>query len=399
VLRGGERWCWGDNTYAELAAVPAWDGGGTISPCGVTDCRPTPIKVGLPAKVTHVAPGMVFTCAVVGSGDVYCWGSNDTYELGHTVNLSGDITCYDPGFNACNPMPHPVAFANGQKAVSISAGASFACAVLADTTVACWGANQYTTLGTSQIPQGSPVPLPVENVGPGVVQVAAGQHAACAVKGDGTVWCWGANYYGELGHDPATDAPCVVPFQDTRCSLPMPVTDFEHNRVVSGGAVSAGNACACYRSFTSDKAVWCWGTNAWGELGASFPTNDAGHPFPVQTGLQGQVGVSGISDNLCANSEEGGVSCWGEATLGGLGEAGTALAQTCAGGVSCVPHAVPIVGLPAVRQVTAGVYFAVALADDHSVWTWGDNWRGQCGRQPMPDGGNVLPPGRVEGLP
>src|SRR5437773_1950231 len=44
-------------------------------------------------------------------------------------------------------------------------------------------------------------------------QVATGSAHACAIRNDGTVWCWGRNDFGQLGDGNATDS--TVPVQVT----------------------------------------------------------------------------------------------------------------------------------------------------------------------------------------
>ena len=39
-----------------------------------------------------------------------------------------------------------------------------------------------------------------------VAAISAGDDAACALKTDGTVWCWGGNTYGQLGINVRTQA-------------------------------------------------------------------------------------------------------------------------------------------------------------------------------------------------
>ncbi|MFI5099186.1 MAG: RCC1 domain-containing protein [Actinomycetes bacterium] len=76
----------------------------------------------------------------------------------------------------------------------------------------------------------------------GVVQAAAGDDFTCAVRTDRTVWCWGANEYGQLG-DSTTDSR----------ELPVQVQDLAGVVQVTAGGV---HACAV----RSDRTVWCWGS-------------------------------------------------------------------------------------------------------------------------------------------
>jgi alpha-tubulin suppressor-like RCC1 family protein len=98
---------------------------------------------------------------------------------------------------------------------------------------------------------------------PGVRSLTAGYDSACAIKMDGSVWCWGPNWYGQLGNGTyeTTDRPIQV------SSLANALD------VVSGG----GHACAA----KSDGTVACWGLDSVNQLGDGI----ARDPKPTPTRL------------------------------------------------------------------------------------------------------------------
>ncbi|MCF7843409.1 hypothetical protein K9M47_00755 [Candidatus Gracilibacteria bacterium] len=70
------------------------------------------------------------------------------------------------------------------------------CVVKSDSTVYCWGNNSQGQLGIGTSEASKPAPVQVRGVsGSGfltnIIQVAGGNGFTCAVKNDGTVYCWG----------------------------------------------------------------------------------------------------------------------------------------------------------------------------------------------------------------
>ena len=72
-------------------------------------------------------------------------------------------------------------------------------AMKTDGTVWGWGANKPNLFGNTIITEiSSSEPIQIEDIEQ-VTAVATGRWHTVALKGDGTVWTWGNNWYGQLG--------------------------------------------------------------------------------------------------------------------------------------------------------------------------------------------------------
>jgi alpha-tubulin suppressor-like RCC1 family protein len=80
---------------------------------------------------------------------------------------------------------------------AIDAGGARSCAIV-DGAAKCWGGNRLGSLGDGTM-MDSHVPVQVQGLTSGVVDISIGDTHICAVTSDGAVWCWGGNDYGQLG--------------------------------------------------------------------------------------------------------------------------------------------------------------------------------------------------------
>jgi alpha-tubulin suppressor-like RCC1 family protein len=320
----GTLWCWGANDSGQL-------GDGTITG------RLAPARVtALGGGVAEVSAGDLFTCARKTDGTLWCWGGNAAGQLGNGTTDEGLV-------------PAPVT-ALGDAVAEISAADLHACARKTDGTLWCWGAGLLGDGGSD----GSLVPVQVAALGATVAEVSTGDGASCARKTDGTLWCWGDNTFGIVG-DGTTDAR----------PTPVPVTALGSD--VAG--VSAGDLFACARK--ADGTAWCWGTNDHGQLGDG---TTASHFAPAQTHLPRGSVVEALSVNgrhACALLAGSGLWCWGGNASGELGDGTTTDRPTP------VPVTVPGGG---VVEVAAGINHETCSAGaDGSVFCWGENGDGQIG--------------------
>jgi alpha-tubulin suppressor-like RCC1 family protein len=171
VGSGGSLWAWGDNSYGQLGN-------------GTTTASSSPILVPGLTGVTQVAAGGYYTLALRSDGSVWAWGLNSGGELGDGTTTS-------------QLRPEQVPGLTGITQIVSGGGSSFA--VRSDGTLFSWGENGTGALGNGTAGGFSDRPTPVAGL-TGVTQVASNSWATLAVAGTAMrVWAWGDNECGELG--------------------------------------------------------------------------------------------------------------------------------------------------------------------------------------------------------
>ncbi len=298
--------CWGSNGDGVLGLGPGDAGASPLQSI-------TPLPLALDG-VAGLALGGFFGCALVADGGVSCWGDNSESELGRTL----DAGSFDP-----TPMRVPLFSA----ASAVAAGKYHACALLLDHAVECWGAADRGAIGT--LFDGG-VAEPRIVTGLSATQISAGDGSTCAITTQGGVVCWGADQYGQLGRGDS-DASALVAAVDPS---PQPVA-----LPAGTTAVQIESAVASTCALLSDHTVWCWGDNAYGELGTgSAVPGFSARPAQVP-GLTNIVQIASGPGGwtVCALLQEGSVRCWGanDADQLGVDTSGDA-------GPDQDPHPVPI---------------------------------------------------------
>lgn len=187
---GGAAYCWGDNESGQLG------NGGLTGGAGFRKyLTPVPVSGGL--TFASVSGGYFHTCGLTTGGAAYCWGTNDSGDLG-----IGGIY-YDS---------LPQAVTGGLTFAAVSAGLSaHTCGLATGGAAYCWGDNTWGELGGSTVVIGGHL-VGVDG-GLTFASVSAGAGYTCAVTSGGAVYCWGANSVGQLGNGSTTNSgsPVAVP--------------------------------------------------------------------------------------------------------------------------------------------------------------------------------------------
>ena len=243
VLADGTVRGWGANPNGQV-------GDGTSG----TD-RTTPVVVSGLSSVASVSAGDYHSLAVKTDGTAWSWGGNGNGQLG-----TGNTTS--------RTSAGAVLSITGVSAVA--AGGSTSYFLLSDGTVRSVGLHNNGFTITGMLGDGSVVGqslTPVTVLGlSGVLQIAAGQNHAIALKSDQTVWTWGDNGNGQLGTGTTTDS-----------SVPVLVAGLPPIAAVGAGQTTSF-------AIGTDGSVWAWGVNAQGQVGDASTTNRL---LPVQIAAAG----------------------------------------------------------------------------------------------------------------
>ncbi len=190
--------CWGYNFNGQLGDGTA---GGSTGQSALTVHGFN--NQGILTGATQITAGASHTCALLSDGTVACWGRNDSGQLG-VGSAQYPYPTIVEGFSYGKYGSGNTLLGTLTGVVQVSAGTNSTCAVLADSTAACWGDGLLYQLGnpSNAIARSPKRVQSFDGIGnlTGVKQITAGFYQSCALLTDNTVACWGTNTYGGIGH-------------------------------------------------------------------------------------------------------------------------------------------------------------------------------------------------------
>lgn len=247
---GGAAYCWGQDSLGQLG-----DAG------FVNSSTPIPVISGSSQGVySSISAGLRHTCALTSDGTAFCWGSNDSSQLG--AGTPGGLT------------DQPLQVVTGARFSAISAGGDHTCAIAIGGAAFCWGSNALGQLGNGAPGLPSNVPVAVAG-GQTFIRISAGRRHTCGLTSGGVIYCWGSNSESQLGIGPYTGPA------NSANAIPAPVGVGERAAGVTFTSVSAGINHTC--AVGSDGSAYCWGSNVFGALGNTLQAAWRGLPQRVAT--------------------------------------------------------------------------------------------------------------------
>jgi len=349
-------YCWGKNDVGQL-------GNGAKKAAGKTRMDPSfgPVPISVIQNITNIAAGDEFTCAIADPNDtVYCWGKNDSNQLGQGAPSQGE-SAPKPVLTAANT---PLTNATG-----VTAGSGRACAIVAGVPW-CWGnvpqqvQNPVTKLYNIQFSASLFAAKLVATIGgnwTGVDEIAMTQNDLCVLSSS-AVACMG-------GDATNTSVPSLSGLPPTTGILAVQISGGMQNQICFVGQ--------------QDTTVFACFSSGQQRVPSSAATNggapDSSQPYSLSNGYSFLYGepllkISGKFIHTCGvgkNSQS--ITCWGNNQAGqtGNGNNGSPVPYPSRSGVA---------RLGAVQNVTTGGLHTCALLTDATAWCWGDNTYGQLGR-------------------
>lgn len=257
ILDTGALKCWGYNGQGQLGQdsnrQAIGDDDGEMATLAA-------VNLGAGRTARAVTAGESHTCALLDNFAVKCWGGNLKGQLG--LDISDQVVGNQSGDMAGLPT---VNLGSGRTARAVSAGKDHTCVVLDTGAVKCWGWGWYGQLGigtTSDMgnSSGEVAGLGVVNLGAGrrAVGVTAGKEFTCALRDDRSVVCWGHDPWGQLGIGSNDGSIGDAAGEMGAALVPVAFPTGRYPRAVTAGAE---HACA----LLDDATLRCWGNNFEGQ--------------------------------------------------------------------------------------------------------------------------------------
>ena len=336
----GEIWGWGDNYYGVLGDAQTAERGTNIT---------NPVQIELPGTVksTAISAGADHILVIGSDGNVYAWGNNAYGQLGID---NGGLTVTAPTL---------VEALRNKNVISVSAGRYFSLALTEGGQVYSFGANNRLQLGyelaNSATYSATPTPITALST-VFITQISAGHESAIAVDVNNKAYLWGSvknSVLGTADQENTSQAPTVLP--DTKTTTPIDAV-----------ALSVNHSAF----LLNDGTVGFMGWNKQGQYGNATTDADPSMRFKItDTSARNIISIAVSDQQTVLLGADGKVYVAGARIPNDTGSMTNTFAPLFEGAAQA----------PVASAIAAGYQNGAMIAQDGSVWTWGDNSRGQLG--------------------
>jgi len=255
-----------------------------------TVSRSSPTQVGTDTTWAWVYSTYQNGYATKTDGTLWAWGGNGDGQMG--INLSGD-----PGARSSpTQIGTGTDWSTADNCIAGARGGVWA--IKSDGTLYSWGDNSAGMLGhNNQTKYSSPRQVP----GTTWRSVGSGYNACFATKTNGTLYAWGEGFYGTLGQN-----------NNSNYSSPRQIPGTNWSTVISSS----------YYGHTvttkTDGTLWTWGNS---QRGATGQNNETRLSSPTQVGTDTTWSNANAASRFrcAAIKTDGTLWSWGDNYQGGLG--------------------------------------------------------------------------------
>jgi len=284
----GTLWSWGNNSNGQLGHNDRVN-------------RSSPVQIGTNTNWSLISISPYFFAAIKTDGTLWTWGQNDSGQHGRNdrvnrsspVQVSGttwskigvgrvgvvsatktDGTLWMWGINEEGQLGRndrvtrssPIQVGSDTTWSQAKLGDNYTIATKTNGTLWSWGYNNNGQLGRNDtVRRSSPVQIGANtNWSLNNFVIGAPGPIQAATKTDGTLWTWGKNDFGQLGHNN----------RGVYRSSPTQVGTETNWSLISGGAYS-------FTATKTDGTLWSWGQNNYGQLGRNDKVTRSS---PIQVG-------------------------------------------------------------------------------------------------------------------
>ncbi len=304
----GKVWCWGSNDRGEL-------GDGTY----VSSVHPVRVSSNL-RNVVQIVAGGEHTCALTGTGDVWCWGAGLFGQLGTGNRLD-------------ESRPKKVKFSCKKFEFVL----------------------EKTSLRNGTIVWNKT--SKVRRACPKIKKITAGDFHTCSLDVEGTIRCWGDNSKQQMWS------------HSNRYVVPKQIFSWNDKYV----DLTSGSTHNC--ALEEDGSLWCWGNGEYGRLGTVLNSNEKyGLSYVYSSYRMNIVKIVAGREHTCVLTKKGKISCFGNNVDGQLGD-GTFVSRAD-------PKEVSVLGEEEIDDLVSGGHHLFAIGKNKMrkiVWGWGSNDFGQLG--------------------
>jgi alpha-tubulin suppressor-like RCC1 family protein len=341
VTGGGLRlFVWSSNTSGALAQNDNID-------------RSTPVQEWTSSANWKQVSGYESIAGIKSDGTLWCWGLNSYGQLGDNTNDGGVA-----GTNSrSTPRQERTSSTNWKQ---VSMGSYTTTAIKTNGTLWSWGSNDSGQIGDNTQNNFRSTPRQEITSSTNWKQVSTAFYHTAAIKTDGTLWCWGANSYGQIGDN--TIAVRSTPRQE--------ITSSTNWKQVSASTYHTA-------ALKTDGTLWCWGRNSFGQLGDNTLASRS-TPRQEITSSTNWKQVSAGGYNTTGIKTNGTLWVWGQNSYGQIGDNTTGVSAGDGTNSRSTPRQ-EITSSTNWKQVNSAGTLMMAIKTDGTLWGWGFNQTGEIG--------------------